>query len=57
MTTARSTYREPGMQRSGGADDPGHMNVHGALPTLWMNLAMLGMNLLVWLDTAMRVAG
>ena len=33
------------------------MNVHGSLPTLWLNLAMLGLNLLVWLDTAMRMAG
>ena len=45
------------MQCPGGIDDPERVNVHGALPTLWMNLAMLGMNLLVWLDTAMRMAG
>ena len=45
------------MGRSVGADDPQRVNVLEALPTLWLNLAMLGLNLLIWLDTAMRMAG
>lgn len=37
------------------ADSSG-VNVHGALPTAWVKLAMLLLNLLVWIDAAAQVA-
>jgi len=37
------------------ADSSG-VNVHGALTTAWVKLAMLLLNLLVWIDAAAQVA-
>ncbi len=37
--------------------DPGSVNVHATLPTRWVQLAMLALNLAVWLDAVARVRG
>jgi hypothetical protein len=37
--------------------DPGSVNVHATLPTRWVQLVMLGLNLAVWLDAVARVGG
>jgi len=31
------------------------VNVHGAIPRGWVKLAMLGLNLIVWLDAVARL--
>jgi hypothetical protein len=31
------------------------VNVHGTLPTVWVKLAMLFLNLVVWLDAAVQL--
>ena len=36
--------------------DSSRVNVHGAFPTAWVKLAMLALNLVVWLDAAVQVA-
>jgi hypothetical protein len=51
------TYRKPGMFSQGILDDSSGVNVHGGIPTLWMKLGMLVLNLVVWLDAAWRLAG
>jgi len=33
------------------------VNVHGAIPVRWVTLAMLFLNLLVWLDAAVQLTG
>jgi hypothetical protein len=33
------------------------VNLHGALPVLWLKSAMLLLNLIVWLYAAIEVAG
>jgi hypothetical protein len=33
------------------------VNVHGTMPTLWVKVAMLLLNLIVWVDAAVRLAG
>jgi hypothetical protein len=37
--------------------DPSCVNVHATLPTRWVQLVMLGLNLAVWLDAVARVGG
>lgn len=38
-------------------DDSSDVNVHGAIPVLRVKLAMVFLNLLVWANAAMRIAG
>jgi len=38
------------------ADDSTAVNVHGAIPHRWLKLAMLGLNLVVWMDAVARLA-
>lgn len=38
------------------ADDSSGVNVHGTVPVLWVKLAMLFLNLVVWLDAAVQLA-
>ena len=33
------------------------MNAYGVLARRWMQFVMLGLNLVVWLDAAVRMAG
>lgn len=51
------TYRESGIYRGELSADPGSVNVHATLPTYWVQLVMLGLNLAVWLDAITRVNG
>ena len=37
-------------------DDSTAVNVHGAIPHGWVKLAMLGLNLVVWMDAVARLA-
>lgn len=40
------------------SNDSVPMNVHGTLSaTTWLNLAMLVMNLVIWLGNALQLAG
>lgn len=45
------------MFSQGTLDDSSDVNVHGPIPTLWVKLGMLFLNLVVWLDAAWRLAG
>ena len=36
-------------------DDSSAVNVHGAIPHGWLKLAMLGLNLVVWMDAVARL--
>lgn len=49
-------YRKAGMGAQASFADSSGVNVHGALPTAWVKLAMLLLNLLVWIDAAAQVA-
>jgi hypothetical protein len=35
----------------------GRVNVHGTIPVRWVTLAMLFLNLAVWVDAATQLAG
>jgi len=48
-------YLKAGMSTASFADDSSAVNVHGAIPHGWVKLAMLGLNLLVWLDAMARL--
>jgi hypothetical protein len=48
-------YRESGMRAAKDVDDSSVVNVHGAIPTAWLKVAMLSLNLVVWLDAAVRL--
>jgi hypothetical protein len=37
--------------------DSSGVNVHGTIPVRWVTLAMLLLNLVVWLDAAAQLAG
>lgn len=37
-------------------DDSGGVDIHRAMQTLWVKLAMLLLNLVVWLDAAVQLA-
>lgn len=39
------------------ADDLSVVNVHGWKPALWVELGMLFLNLAVWVEAAVRLAG
>ena len=45
------------MGSQGVFDDSSGVNVHGTMPTLWVKLGMLFLNLAVWLDAAWRLTG
>jgi len=36
-------------------DDSTGVNVHGMIPANWVKVAMLGLNLVVWLDAAAKL--
>lgn len=52
----RRNYRKAGMGAQALFDDSSGVNVHGALPVAWVKLAMLLLNLVVWIDAAAQVA-
>lgn len=37
------------------ADDSSGVNVHGAIPTQWVKLGMVLLNLVVWLNAAAQL--
>lgn len=39
------------------SDDSTRVNVHVTLPTFWVKLGMLFLNLVVWVDAAVQLAG
>lgn len=49
------TYRKAGIRAQGIFDDSSGVNVHGILPTAWVKLAMLVLNLAVWIDAAAQL--
>jgi hypothetical protein len=52
----RRNYRKAGIRAQASIDDSSGVNVHGALPIAWVKLAMLLLNLAVWIDAAAQVA-
>lgn len=50
-------YRKAGIRAANFADDSSVVNVHGGMPTVWVELGMLFLNLVVWLEAAARLAG
>jgi hypothetical protein len=50
-------YLKAGMFAANSADDSSEVNVRGWKPTLWAELGMLFLNLVVWLEAAARMAG
>lgn len=50
-------YRKAGMRSQRLCDDSSRVNVHGTIPVRWVTLAMLLLNLAVWLDAAAQLAG
>ena len=49
-------YRKAGIRAQARFDDSSRVNVHGLLPAAWVKVAMLALNLAVWLDAAVQVA-
>jgi len=50
-----TTYLKAGMSAGNFADDSTGVNVHGMIPANWVKVAMLGLNLVVWLDAAAKL--
>jgi len=53
----RPIYLKAGMGTANFADDSSVVNVHGWMPTVWVELGMLFLNLVVWVEAAARLAG
>lgn len=53
----RRNYRKAGIRGRGLCDDSRRVNVHGTIPVRWVTLAMLFLNLAVWVDAATQLAG
>jgi|GEM_PF-2088443 len=52
----RRIYRKAGMGSQQASDDSSGVNVHGTVPTRWVTLGMLFLNLVVWVDAAAQLA-
>jgi hypothetical protein len=50
-----AVYLKAGMSTGKFPDDSSAVNVHGTVPHAWVKLAMLGLNLVVWLDAVARL--
>lgn len=50
-------YLKAGICTANFADDSSGVNVHAWMPTAWVELGMLFLNLAVWLEAAARLAG
>lgn len=50
-------YLKAGIFTANFADDSSGVNVHAWMPTVWVELGMLFLNLVVWLEAAGRLAG
>jgi hypothetical protein len=55
VTSARTDYLKAGMSTGKPPDDSTAMNVHGTLPRSWITVAMLLLNLVVWLNAAISL--
>lgn len=53
----RPAYLKAGIFTANFADDSSDVNVHAWMPTVWVELGMLLLNLAVWLEAAARLAG
>jgi hypothetical protein len=53
----RRIYRKAGIHGQRISDDSSSVNVHGIIPARWLTLGMLLLNLVVWLDAAVQLAG
>lgn len=49
-------YLKAGMGVANFPDDSGEVNVHAWMPTVWVEMGMLLLNLAVWLEAASRLA-
>ena len=56
-SSCRRVYLKAGMGTGNFADDSSDVNVHAWVPTVWVELGMLLLNLAVWLEAATRLAG
>lgn len=56
-SSCRPVYLKAGMFAANSADDSRGVNVHGWMPTVWVELGMLFLNLVVWIEAAARLAG
>ena len=52
----RRNYRKAGIGAQALYDDSSRVNMHGILSAAWIKLAMLALNLAVWLDAAAQIA-
>ena len=52
----RCNYRKAGICAQASYDDSSRVNVRGLLPAAWVKVAMLALNLAVWLDAAAQLA-
>jgi len=50
-------YLKAGMGIANFPDDSSGVNVHAWMPTVWVEVGMLLLNLAVWLEAAARLAG
>lgn len=50
-------YLNAGISTANFPDDLNGVNVHAGMPTHWVELGMLCLNLVVWLEAAARLAG
>lgn len=53
----RPVYLKAGIGTANFADDSSEVNVHGWMPTRGVELGMLFLNLFVWLEATVRLAG
>lgn len=56
-SSCRPVYLKAGMGTANFADELSVVNVHAWVPTVWVELGMLFLNLAVWLEAAARLAG
>lgn len=49
-------YLKAGICTAKFADDSDEVNVHGLMPTVWIEVGMLLLNLAVWLEAGARLA-
>lgn len=62
MSQSQVKYREGQLPQSGDgaanfADDSSEVNVRGWMPTVWVEVGVLFLDLAVWLEVAARLGG
>jgi hypothetical protein len=56
-SAAAAAYLKAGIRTEKVSDDSSGVNVHGTLPTRWVQMGMLLLNLVVWLEATLRLTG